>query len=415
MTQTNTEAGSIASLQHSPGISLLKNPGSHFKICCPYLVALLRILLNTYPLPSLSGTAPSASAKVNVLAWSATALYAVSFSVVSFSPTSPSINMFRGKRVESTRFIPIELNKNEIPNFNDIGIVGIHKRRGIAVSYAVVMDFRAGATRSSVSHLHNSVARTSQKLSLAPQAKTRSSGKNLSQNSLASRSSSRPVHEDHVMISVVKHRRVDIERRLNIQPRLFDPVDVDQQFPSPPNGLLLEVVPEAPAAQHLKESVVSLPTSSKSLCLPPARMHFWLLAALVKEASSVPGGARPRKMGLNWFMPALAKSSVGSLRGTHGEEGTSECCSEAKCDRNVDRIFEVGQASAAGSDDDDESFVAASRLVGVSGPMGCTFTGWRMTEKARHVRPRPAKSEAAAQVAEIDGAKRIGDNLLAAW
>jgi len=106
-------------------------------------------------------------------------------------------------------------------------------------------------------------------------------------------------------------------------------------------------------------------------------------------------------------MPALAKSSVGSLRGTHGEEGTRECCSEAKCDRNVDRIFEVGQTSAAGSGDDDESFAAASRLVDVSGPEGLTFTGRRITENARQVRPRPASNEAAAQVAEMDGAKRM--------
>ena len=31
-------------------------------------------------------------------------------------------------------------------------------------------------------------------------------------------------------------------------------------------------------------------------------------------------------MGLNWFMPALANSSVGSSCGTTGEEGTSTCC-----------------------------------------------------------------------------------------
>lgn len=127
----------------------------------------------------------------------------------------------------------------------------------------------------------------------------------------------------------------------------------------------------------------------------------------------MPGGARPKKMGLNWFMPALANSSVGSLRGTHGEEGTRECCSEAKCDRNVERILEVGQVSAAGSgdDDDDESFEVASRLVDLSGPEGFTFRGRRITENARQVRPRPASNEAAAQVAEMDGAKRIAGDV----
>ena len=74
---------------HVPGTSLAKNPGSHLSICCPYLVALLSILRSTYPLPSLSGTAPSARANVRVRAWSATALYAVSLSVTSSVPTSP--------------------------------------------------------------------------------------------------------------------------------------------------------------------------------------------------------------------------------------------------------------------------------------------------------------------------------------
>ena len=32
----------------------------------------------------------------------------------------------------------------------------------------------------------------------------------------------------------------------------------------------------------------------------------------------------PRKMGLNWFMPALVKRSVGSLWGTTEPEGTAE-------------------------------------------------------------------------------------------
>ena len=36
------------------------------------------------------------------------------------------------------------------------------------------------------------------------------------------------------------------------------------------------------------------------------------------------GSAWPRKMGLNWFMPAFANNSVGSLSGATGDEGTWE-------------------------------------------------------------------------------------------
>ena len=43
------------------------------------------------------------------------------------------------------------------------------------------------------------------------------------------------------------------------------------------------------------------------------------------DASSVPGAACPRKMGLNWFIPAFAKSSVGSLSGTTPDDATRVC------------------------------------------------------------------------------------------
>jgi len=40
--------------------------------------------------------------------------------------------------------------------------------------------------------------------------------------------------------------------------------------------------------------------------------HFWLLAAAFSLAIWLLGSTVPRKMGLNWFMPALAKRRVGS-------------------------------------------------------------------------------------------------------
>src|SRR5262245_44917668 len=49
-------------------------------------------------------------------------------------------------------------------------------------------------------------------------------------------------------------------------------------------------------------------------------MHFCVLATRLTGGFSV-----PRKYGLNWFMPALAKSSVGSSCGTTGDDGTKVC------------------------------------------------------------------------------------------
>src|SRR6185295_13211703 len=52
-------------------------------------------------------------------------------------------------------------------------------------------------------------------------------------------------------------------------------------------------------------------------------MHFWELTARLRRPMSEPGEAWPRKIGLNWFIPALVKSRVGSSRGTQGELGTN--------------------------------------------------------------------------------------------
>src|SRR4051812_17289306 len=54
-------------------------------------------------------------------------------------------------------------------------------------------------------------------------------------------------------------------------------------------------------------------------------MHFWELTARFRRPRSVPGSAWPRKIGLNWFIPALVKRSVGSSTGTTGELGTTVC------------------------------------------------------------------------------------------
>ncbi len=47
----------------------------------------------------------------------------------------------------------------------------------------------------------------------------------------------------------------------------------------------------------------------------------------------------PRKMGLNWFMPALVKRSVGSLCGTTEDEGTMAWPLFSKNSRKVSRTF----------------------------------------------------------------------------
>eukprot|EP00804_Cyclotella_cryptica_P004142 CCRYP_016874-RA/>CCRYP_016874-RA protein AED:0.21 eAED:0.34 QI:764/0/0.5/1/0/0/2/0/134 len=127
------------------------------------------------------------------------------------------------------------------------------------------------------------------------------------------------------MISVVKHRRVDIERRLNIQPRLFDPVDVDQQFPSPPNGLLLEVVPEAPAAQHLKESVVIgvLAHVLQVVVLAPRANALLAVGRSGQGGQLGAWGGAPQKDGLELVHAGVGEEQRGVVEG-HARRGGHE-------------------------------------------------------------------------------------------
>src|SRR5438874_3295081 len=63
-------------------------------------------------------------------------------------------------------------------------------------------------------------------------------------------------------------------------------------------------------------------------------MHFCVFATRGHGAV-----ACPRKIGLNWFIPALVNSSVGSSCGTTGELGTNVCpCFSTKKSMNCWRI-----------------------------------------------------------------------------
>ncbi len=56
------------------------------------------------------------------------------------------------------------------------------------------------------------------------------------------------------------------------------------------------------------------------------------------------GSAWPRKMGLNWFMPALVNSRVGSFSGTTGDDTTLACPRSTKKSTKVLRTRLAGHA-----------------------------------------------------------------------
>src|SRR5256885_16357599 len=65
-------------------------------------------------------------------------------------------------------------------------------------------------------------------------------------------------------------------------------------------------------------------------------MHFCEVAARVYGRLS-----KPRNTSLNWFIPALVKSSVGSSPGTTGLDGTMAWPFDSKKDRNDWRMSEA--------------------------------------------------------------------------
>ncbi len=95
------------------------------------------------------------------------------------------------------------------------------------------------------------------------------------------------------------------------------------QLPGKVDGVALEVVAEAEVAQHLEEGVVAAGEADIFKVVVLAAGADALLRS--GGAGVVAASPRPRNRSLNWFMPALVNSSVGSLAGTSEEECTRRC------------------------------------------------------------------------------------------
>ena len=84
------------------------------------------------------------------------------------------------------------------------------------------------------------------------------------------------------------------------------------------------------------------PTSSRSLCLPPARTHFCELTAVRNGGTS-----SPTKYGLNGTIPATLNSTVGSW-GIRLAEGTSVWPRSTKKSRKDWRSWSAVRGTARG-------------------------------------------------------------------
>ena len=138
--------------------------------------------------------------------------------------------------------------------------------------------------------------------------------------------------------------------------------DFREQFPRPGDRFLLEVVAEGPVAEHLEEGVV--------VGVLADVVEVVVLAAgadaLLRVGGPLVGGGLPvpRKYGLNWFMPALVNSSVGSSCGTTRRRGTNVWpCFLTKKSMNCWRIFDDFKNAEICRKVADKCYLPANRLM----------------------------------------------------
>ena len=106
-----------------------------------------------------------------------------------------------------------------------------------------------------------------------------------------------------------------------------------EEFPGPLDGLLLKIVTEGPVAQHLEHGVVVGVMSHLLQVVVLAGNPQALLG--VSDPCLESGFRFPRKMSLNWFMPALVNMRVGSFFSTMGAEGRIWCSFSLKKSKNA--------------------------------------------------------------------------------
>jgi hypothetical protein len=86
------------------------------------------------------------------------------------------------------------------------------------------------------------------------------------------------------------------------------------------------------------------PMASRSLCLPPARTHFWTSAA---RGGLNGTGSSPRKYGTNGIIPELVNMGAVGWVGIRLPDGTIVCSRAAKNSAKARRSSEVFTAGPA--------------------------------------------------------------------
>ncbi len=209
--------------------------------------------------------------------------------IATRSRPEPRVDVLLGEVADDVRvLVALVLHEHQVPDLEEPVLVHVRAAVGPVLGPAVDVDLAARTARSG-RWVH-------QKLSAAPRRTMRSGGTPLSSQS---------------PLGLV----VGLEDG-HPQPVGIDPEPLGDQLARPPDGLSLEVVAEREVPEHLEERQVPGGRARRSRCRPSGTPS----GSVVARGNG--GSWSPRKYGLNWFMPALVRSSVGSF-GIRDEEGTS--------------------------------------------------------------------------------------------
>mmetsp|Transcript_12841 Transcript_12841/g.23246 ORF Transcript_12841/g.23246 Transcript_12841/m.23246 type:complete len:211 (+) Transcript_12841:2106-2738(+) len=144
------------------------------------------------------------------------------------------INVLRRQRRQS-RLIPIVLNKHNVPNLNQIRIIGIDQCRCIPIPNPIIMKLRAWSTWPRVTHLPEIV--------FGVACNDTFFGK---------------VFEPELAgFFVGFEAQTGVAFKVGgIETVWINVVDLGQKFPGVINGFLFEVISKGPGAQHFKEGMM---------------------------------------------------------------------------------------------------------------------------------------------------------------
>ena len=145
------------------------------------------------------------------------------------------VHMLRGQRLQRAALLAVELDEHQVPDLQHIGVAAVHLLGGVAPADAIEVDLAARAARTRLAHLPEVVLHVAGnhvifRQELAPQRAC-------------------------LQVGFQSRFLVAAEVR-GVQTILGQAVHAGEQFPRPLDRLLLEVVAEAPVAQHLEERVV---------------------------------------------------------------------------------------------------------------------------------------------------------------